>query len=101
MEKCCQDRLGYSTHEQIRLFCNEQEEHRDEVVQMAQIGDFKGNGQEGAAPACENPLYKAEPQPQSRSAIQPKRTLFNISEDLERLNDLLDEVGDDIQQQTW
>jgi len=29
-----------------------------------------------------------------------KRTLFSISEDLERLNDLLDEVGDDIQQQT-
>lgn len=31
---------------------------------------------------------------------QPKsRTLFNISEDLEKLNDLLDETGDDAQQQ--
>jgi len=92
-------RLLHNERDQIRLFCNEQEEHRDEVVQ-AQIGDFKGNGQEeGQRQRVRNPLYKAEPQPQSRSAIQPKRTLFNISEDLERLNDLL-RVGDDIQQQT-
>jgi len=57
MEKCCQDRLGgYSQHErdQIRLFCNEQEEHRDEVVQMAN-GDFKGNGQEEGQRQCEEP----------------------------------------------
>jgi len=96
MEKCCQDRLGGypTTRAQIRLFCNEQEEHRDEVVQMAQIGDFKGNGKR-VSQRVRNPLYKAEPQPQSESAIQPKRTLFNISE---RLNDL-HEVGDDIQQQ--
>jgi hypothetical protein len=33
-------------------------------------------------------------QPQSKS-----RSLFSISEDLERLNELLDEVGDDTQQQ--
>jgi len=37
--------LPQHERDQIRLFCNEQEEHR-EVVQMAQIGDFKGNGQE-------------------------------------------------------
>lgn len=30
---------------------------------------------------------------------QPKRTLFSISDDLQHLNDLLDEVGDDSQQQ--
>lgn len=29
----------------------------------------------------------------------PKRTLFNISDDLEKLNELLDETGDDTQQQ--
>jgi len=46
MEKCCQDRRLLPQHErdQIRLFCNEQEEHRDEVVQMAQIGDFRAMG---------------------------------------------------------
>lgn len=33
-------------------------------------------------------------------ATQPKRTLFTIGEDLERLNELLDEVGDDAEQQT-
>lgn len=38
-------------------------------------------------------IYKLETQP------APKRTLFNISDDLQRLNDLLDEVGDDAQQQ--
>jgi hypothetical protein len=32
--------LPQHERDQIRLFCNEQEEHRDEVVQMAQIGDF-------------------------------------------------------------
>lgn len=35
-----------------------------------------------------------QPQPQSST-----RTLFNISEDLEKLNELLDEAGNDIQQQ--
>lgn len=38
--------------------------------------------------------YQIEP------ATQPRRSLFNISEDLEKLNDLLDEVGDDAEQQT-
>lgn len=38
--------------------------------------------------------------PQSEKRSQPKpRSLFNISEDLEKLNELLDEVSDDTQQQ--
>lgn len=36
--------------------------------------------------------HQVEPQ-------QPKRTLFNISDDLEKLNELLDEVSDDEEQQ--
>jgi hypothetical protein len=49
---------------------------------------------EETQPMTEQPtIYKLEP------AGQPKRTLFNISEDLEQLNDLLDEVGNDAQQQ--
>lgn len=38
-------------------------------------------------------------QEQEQPQTQPKRTLFSISDDLQRLNDLLDEVGDDSQQQ--
>lgn len=38
-------------------------------------------------------------QEQAQPQTQPKRTLFSISDDLQRLNDLLDEVGDDAQQQ--
>ena len=47
---------------------------------------------EQVLPVTEQPaLHEVEP--------QPKRTLFSISDDLQRLNDLLDEVGDDAQQQ--
>lgn len=47
---------------------------------------------EDLQPVTEEPaVYKLE--------TQPRRSLFNISDDLERLNDLLDEVGDDSQQQ--
>jgi len=63
---------------------------------MAQIGTLRAMGRKRVSASVRNP-YIREPQP-TESAIQPKRTLFNISEDLERLNDL-DEVGDDIQQQ--
>lgn len=43
-------------------------------------------------PVTENPAtYSVEP--------QPKRSLFNISDDLQHLNDLLDDVGDDSEQQ--
>jgi len=44
--------LPQHERDQIRLFCNEQEEHRDEVVQMANW-DFKGNGQEEGQRQCE------------------------------------------------
>ena len=37
-------------------------------------------------------VYQVEPKPKSR-------TLFSIGEDLEKLNELLDESGDDSQQQ--
>lgn len=47
---------------------------------------------EEVLPVTEQPtIYNVEP--------QPKRTLFSISDDLQQLNDLLDEVGDDSQQQ--
>jgi len=36
--------LPQHERDQIRLFCNEQEEHRDEVVQMAQIGTLRAMG---------------------------------------------------------
>lgn len=47
---------------------------------------------EEVPPVTEQPtIYNVEP--------QFKRTLFSISDDLQHLNDLLDEVGDDAQQQ--
>lgn len=42
------------------------------------------------------PQVDTQTQPQHQSST---RTLFNISEDLEKLNELLDEAGNDIQQQ--
>lgn len=53
------------------------------------------NGQkEEVPPVTEQPtIYKMETQP------TPKRTLFKIGDDLELLNNLLDEVGNDVQQQ--
>lgn len=48
-----------------------------------------------AEPVTEKPeAYQVEP-----SQEQPKRTLFSISSDLEKLNQLLDETADDAQQQ--
>jgi len=55
---------------------------------MAQIGDFKGNGQEEGQRQRVRNHYIGGTATTIESAIQPKRTLFNISEDLERLNDL-------------
>ena len=49
-------------------------------------------------------ICNTEPQPKSMTATpeagqQPQRTLFDISTDLEKLNELLDDCGDDTQQQ--
>lgn len=66
-----------------------------EPSERIRIKNLCDNGQrEEPQPVTEHPAtYQVEPQP------QPKRTLFSISDDLEKLNDLLDEVGDDSQQQ--
>lgn len=48
----------------------------------------------------ETPLEEEQQQEfQQVEPQKPKRTLFNISDDLEKLNELLDEIGDDTQQQ--
>ncbi len=45
-------------------------------------------------------ICQSQPQEEVQPVTeQPKRTLFSISDDLQHLNDLLDEVGDDAQQQ--
>lgn len=45
------------------------------------------------------PQTQAKPAEKPATTQQPKRTLFNISDDLEKLNELLDEAGDDGEQQ--
>ena len=44
----------------------------------------------------EQPVLQVDPQSETKTLT---RTLFNISDDLEKLNELLDESGDDTQQQ--
>ena len=55
---------------------------------------------EEVSPVTEQPAtYQVKPQPQPVETPTPRRTLFNISDDLQHLNDLLDDCGDDAQQQ--
>lgn len=51
------------------------------------------------SPAETTPTQIGQPPSPQDGVRQPKRTLFNISDDLEKLNELLDEIGDDQEQQ--
>jgi hypothetical protein len=61
----------------------------------------KNGRQPQPEPVTEQPVSsQMESQPVEQTQPQPKtRSLFSVSNDLERLNELLDEAGDDTQQQ--
>lgn len=71
--------LSQQERDRIKALCNNEHQSVEETPQ----------------PVTETPtIYNVDSPTQ-----HPRRSLFNISEDLERLNELLDEVGDDTQQQ--
>lgn len=68
--------------------------------EQTRLTNIVNNAVEPTPQKIADALVPEKPAAYSVELQQPKRTLFSISDDLQHLNDLLDEVGDDSQQQT-